>query len=112
MNKQTMQHRAAAFSIVELLAVVTILGVLAVIILPRVNSHISEGNREACFMNRGEIETQVQLWRRNEGSLPAANLSDIGADPEYFPDGLPTCPAGGGTYTIDTTTGHVIGHTH
>ena len=105
-------HRTAAFSLVELLAVVGILGILAVIILPRVSSHLSEGNREACFMQRAEIEAQVQLWRRDEGTLPAAGLSDIAADSQYFPEGLPVCPVDGSAYTIDTTTGHVIGHTH
>lgn len=106
------QNKHAAFSIVELMAVVTILGVLAAILVPRVNSHISTGNREACFINRAEIEMQVQLWRRNQGSFPAANLSDIAADASYFPEGLPTCPVDGSAYTIDTATGYVTGHTH
>ena len=100
------------FTIIELLAVLTILGVLAVALIPRATSHVDEAKREACFMHQGEIELQAQLWRRNQGSFPAASLSDIGADTAYFPEGLPTCPVDGSTYTIDTTTGYVTGHNH
>ena len=68
--------------------------------------------KSACYANKGDIELQVKLWRRNNGSYPAANLSDIGADTAYFPSGLPACPVDGTAYTIDTTTGLVTGHTH
>lgn len=104
------RHRA--FSIIELLAVVTILGVLAAILIPRASSQIDNTKREACQLNKGEVEVQAQLWKRNTGSLPASNLATIGADLGYFPEGLPTCPVDGTAYTIDTTTGKVIGHTH
>ena len=96
----------------ELTAVVAILGVLAMIIVPRVMEHHASAKQTACDTNQGEIELQAKLWRRNFGSLPAANLSDIGANQAYFPEGLPTCPVDGTSYTIDTTDGHVTGHTH
>lgn len=98
--------------LIELIAVVAILGVLALVIVPRVSSNRTSGNRSACFNQKAEIELQVRLWRRNTGSYPAANLSNIGADTAYFPSGLPTCPVDGTTYTINTTTGRVTGHTH
>jgi len=101
-----------ALSLPELMAVIAILAGLAAIIIPRVANHTEDANRHACDTYQGEIELQVQLWRRNKGSFPAANLSDIGGDPDYFPDGLPVCPFDGTSYTIDTTTGTVIGHTH
>jgi prepilin-type N-terminal cleavage/methylation domain-containing protein len=101
-----------AFSIIELLAALTIIGILAALVLSRATSHVDRTEREACFLNQGEIELQAQLWRRNHGSFPAANLADIGADLTCFPDGLPICPVDGGAYTIDTTTGCVTGHTH
>ena len=40
-----------------------------------------------------------------------ACLSDIGADPNYFPDGLPTCPVSGQPYRLDPTTDRLVGHT-
>lgn len=106
------QNHQNGFSIIELLAVVAIMGVLAAILLPRATSGVDEAECEACFTNQGNIELQCQLWRRNNGSFPAANLLDVGASVEYFPGGLPTCPVDGTTYTIDTTTGLVTGHSH
>jgi prepilin-type N-terminal cleavage/methylation domain-containing protein len=102
----------AAFSLTELMAVVAILGVLAVLIIPRVSTQQDNSKRAACYANQGDIELEVKLWKRNNGSYPAANLSDVGASTTYFPSGLPVCPVDGTAYTINTTTGLVIGHTH
>jgi general secretion pathway protein G len=94
------------------MAVLAVLGVLAALIVPRVIGHHSSAKRAACHTNRAEIELQVQLWHRNNGSYPAANLSNIGANSSYFPQGLPACPVDATVYTIDTTAGRVTGHTH
>jgi prepilin-type N-terminal cleavage/methylation domain-containing protein len=109
-------HRTAAgrraLSLTELMAVLGILGVLALLIVPRVVEHHDASNKTSCEANQAEIELQVKLWRRNQGAYPAANLSDIAADSDYFPSGLPACPVDGAAYTIDTTSGLVVGHTH
>jgi type II secretory pathway pseudopilin PulG len=94
------------------MAVVAILGVLAAVIVPRVLGHHSNAKRAACLANQGEIELQVKLWRRTNGSYPVANLSNIASNAAYFPEGLPICPVDGTPYTISTTSGLVIGHTH
>ena len=100
------------FSITELMAVVTILSVLAVLIVPRVMAPGDSSKRASCSSHQCEIEVQVKLWKRINGSYPAANLSNIGSNEDFFPHGLPTCPVDGSAYTIDTTTGLVTGHTH
>ena len=104
--------KRAALSLMEMMTVLAILGIIAVFIVPRVSTYRTNGYRYACWSDKGEIESQVRLWYRNKGSYPVASLSDIGADTSYFPSGLPTCPVDGSAYTIDTTTGRVIGHTH
>lgn len=104
-------HRGG-LSLTELMAVLGILGVLAALIVPRVFGHRDSSMQATCDAQQGDIELQVKLWRRNQGAYPAANLSDIGVDPVYFPGGLPICPVDGTSYTIDTTSGLVIGHTH
>jgi prepilin-type N-terminal cleavage/methylation domain-containing protein len=99
-------------SLMELMATVAILAVLAAMIVSRVAGHRDSAYRNTCHAQKGEIELEVQRWRTNTGSYPAANLSDIGADTDYFPEGLPICPVDGTTYTIDTIDGLVSGHTH
>jgi prepilin-type N-terminal cleavage/methylation domain-containing protein len=101
-----------AFSLMEIMAAVVILGILAAVIVPRLTGHQDKAKKSACYANKGDIELQAKLWRRNNGTYPLANLSDIGASTTYFPGGLPTCPVDGAAYTIDTTTGKVVGHTH
>jgi type II secretory pathway pseudopilin PulG len=94
------------------MVVLSLLGLLAALIVPRVVSHHDDAMKAACEVNQGEIELQVKLWRRNVGTYPPADLSNIGANQAYFPQGLPTCPVDGSAYTIDTTSGTVTGHTH
>jgi prepilin-type N-terminal cleavage/methylation domain-containing protein len=100
------------FSLMELTAVVAIVGVLAMLVIPRLSQHQADAKKSSCQNIQGEIELQVRLWKRNIGSYPAANLSNIGADAAYFPVGVSACPVDSTSYTIDTTTGLVIGHTH
>ncbi len=100
------------FSLVELLAIVALIGILAAILLVRIGPPSAEVRARACNAQRGDIEIQVQLFHRNTGSWPAADLSDIGGQAAYFPEGLPTCPVDGSAYTIDPTTHHVVGHDH
>ena len=89
-----------------------IVALLATIILSRVSGGSDSGKAAACHTYKGDVEIQAELWRYNTGSWPVADLSDIGADLNYFPTGLPTCPVDESTYTIDTNTGRVIGHNH
>jgi prepilin-type N-terminal cleavage/methylation domain-containing protein len=110
MVKQSRKRRA--MSLVEMLAAIVVLAIVAAFVLPRLGANHNTAKRNACSANRADIELQVQLWRRNHGSYPAANLSTIGANTAYFPQGLPVCPVDGITYTIDTTTGLVVGHAH
>ena len=106
-----MNHRNA-FSLVELIAVVVIVGVLATVIVQRLVLHHEGAETAACYVNKGDIEIQVELWRHNTGSWPASNLATIGTDLNYFTEGVPTCPVDSSAYTIDTATGLVIGHNH
>ncbi|RMF41128.1 MAG: prepilin-type N-terminal cleavage/methylation domain-containing protein [Planctomycetota bacterium] len=104
--------RRRGLSLLELLAVVTIMGILAAVVVPRLGTGGSIAKSEACHVQREIIQIQTALFRREKGRFPARDLSDIGRDPKYFPEGLPTCPVDGGPYLIDTSTGLVRGHNH
>ena len=99
-----------AFSLLELLAVVTILGIIAALIVPRVNQGSDRAKEKTCLHNRAEINITIEQYYLNNNAWPANDLSDIGADLDYFPDGLPTCPVSGEAYRLDATTHRVVGH--
>lgn len=105
-------QRRVGFSLLELMAVLAILGIVAAVIFPRIAGSDDAANVAGCLVFKGDIEIQAELWMHNTGSWPAGNLSDIEADTIYFPEGLPACPVDGAAYTIDTATGLVIGHSH
>lgn len=111
-NRSLNQSRRHAFSLVELIAALVLMGIVAAYVIPRVGMQHETAKKNVCAMQRGEIELQSQLWQRNHGAYPQASLGDVGADTSYFPEGVPTCPVDGASYTIDTTSGRVVGHGH
>lgn len=99
-------------SLIEILVVVTLMGIVAAIIIPRFSSQSADAKAKTCKVNKGNIEIQCQLWLRQTGAVPQSNLSDVGANNNFFPEGLPKCPVDGSSYTINTSTLQVNGHTH
>lgn len=94
----------------ELLAVVVILGILAALIVPRVSTGTDTAKVKSCVHNHTEINITVEQYYLHTGNWPASDLSDIAADPNYFPDGLPACPITGAHYRLDPVTHRVVGH--
>ena len=110
-NKTTQTHRRGV-SLLELLVVVVILGIVAMIAVPRFGGSATKAKAAGCHINTGNIKVQAELWYRNKGTWPASNLADIFADSTYFPDGATTCPVDGSSYAFDAATEKVLGHTH
>lgn len=104
--------RRAGLSLLEVLAVVTLMGIIAMIAVPRLANSSDQPKATSCFARKGMIEVQAELWFRNKGVPPAANLNNIMADTTYFPDGPVTCPVDGSDYQLNTTTMTVNGHAH
>ncbi|MCH7873080.1 MAG: prepilin-type N-terminal cleavage/methylation domain-containing protein [Planctomycetes bacterium] len=100
------------FTLIEILAVVVILGILAVVVVPRVLTSSATAKTNACYQNKASINTAVEKYYFDTGGWPADALTDIGADADYFPDGIPACPVDGTTYALSTTTHRVTGHAH
>ena len=100
MKRKSVAKKRRGFSLLELLAVVTILGIIAVVVIPRITMSAATARTNADLQNRAEINSAVERWYFTNGSWPAADLSDIAADPDYFPEGLPTNPVSGAAYTL------------
>jgi type II secretory pathway pseudopilin PulG len=91
----------------ELLAVVTILGIIAAVILPRFATLSATSTSRTNAHNKAQINSAVERWYIDFGAWPAANLSDISANLNYFPQGIPTNPVDGTSYTLNTATHRV-----
>lgn len=100
------RSRRSGFSLLELLAVVVILGIIAAIVIPRISASATTARQNACFQNKAEINSAVERYYFENGALPA-NTSDLAA---YFPDGVPVCPVSGSAYALDSTTKRVTSH--
>ena len=109
----SMLQRIKAFTLVELMIVVLILGALAAIAVPRImgGSNVAKGN--ACKTNIDMINSQIELYYANTGGWPAT-LDVVTGNTAYFPDGAPTCPVSAGAYSNTLVNNRVdaSGHSH
>jgi prepilin-type N-terminal cleavage/methylation domain-containing protein len=99
----TALRRRMGFSLMELLAVVTIIGIIATVILPRFATLTDTSTTRTNSHNKAQINSAVERWYVEKGTWPAADLSDIGVDMSYFPSGIPANPVDGSAYTLNTT---------
>ena len=100
-------RRQRGFSLLELLAVVTILGIIAAIIVPRVTVSSTTAKTKVRDHHKATINAAVERYYIDTNAWPADNLSDIGANVNYFPSGIPTNPVDGSAYTLNSTTHRV-----
>lgn len=94
-----------AFTLLELLVVVLIIGIIAMIVAPRVSVTTSTAEDAVQSHHLTQLNDLVELYHMDNESWPTA-LTDLSA---YLPDGVPTPPTGG-SYTINGTS-HRVEHT-
>ncbi len=96
-----LKRNQKGFTLIEVLLIVVILGIIAAIAIPRLMASRAQAEQEACKTNLANLNTAIEKYYFDYGSWP----SDLNAlnNPDYMPDGVPTCPSGG-TYSIDGTT--------
>ena len=98
------------FTLLEILAVLAIMGILAALAVPRFLLSTATAEEEVCNANQATIAVQVERYYLANDDYPGATTDVTGAT-SYFPQGPPECPSGG-TYAIDDTTGAVTCTTH
>ena len=80
-----------AFTLIELMIVVLVLGALTAIAIPRITGGAFNAGVNACRKNVDIINSQIELYYSRTGSWPL-DLGEVTKDPNYFPDGPPQCP--------------------
>lgn len=95
------------FSWVEMLAIVTIMAIIAAIVVPRWVMSSDVAKAKANHHNKAVINAAVERWYVEKGTWPADNLADIAADTNYFPNGLPSNPLNNGTYQLNPSSHRV-----
>ena len=88
------------FNILEVILVIALIGAIAIIVVPRIQQANLASRESSCFSNVKRIDKQIELWQATRGSLPA-DITQIGADPGLFPEGIPLCPVSGAAYFLD-----------
>ena len=96
--KKFRHRQSAGFTLVEIMIVVSIIGLLMAVLIPNVRTANARARAQACVLNLKTINADVEMFRNDKGKK--------GGDPVNFPDDLmpymdkvPVCP-GGGTYSI------------
>ena len=90
------------FNILEVILVIALVGAIAIIVVPRIQQANLASRESSCFSNVKRIDKQVELWQATRGSLPA-DITQIGADPGFFPEGIPLCPVSDAAYFLDAS---------
>ena len=105
------KNSTAAFTLVEIMIVVAIIGLLAAIAIPSFLNARTRSQTSACQNNLRQISGSKDEYALDHNNAAAAAFSDL--VPTYIKT-TPNCPAGG-TYTIGAlgvdATCSVSGHT-
>jgi|CXWL01.1.fsa_nt_gi prepilin-type N-terminal cleavage/methylation domain-containing protein len=99
-----------AFSLLEMLAAVTIIAIIAAIVVPRIGLHAYAAKQKSCLQYRGDINAAIERYLFDNG-VPPTQLSDL-ENGDYYPGTIPNCPADNTAYTIDPSTNRIAGHNH
>lgn len=97
------------FSLLELLAVVTILGILAATAMSRVSAQALDAKKKCCRQYKADLNAGIERYYFEHGSYPA-QLSDLEGD--IYADAIPNCPVDNSPYSIDATLHRITGHSH
>ena len=93
--------RMAAFTLLEIMIVVAIIGLLAAIAIPSFVSAKGKAQQTACVLNLKQLTGAKQRWSL-DNSVPGTAIPSEGElfGPHLYIESKPSCPAGG-VYTLN-----------
>jgi prepilin-type N-terminal cleavage/methylation domain-containing protein len=91
-----MKLRSSAFTLLEIMIVVTLIGVLAAVAIPNFQQSVAKTQARACITNLRNIEMAKAQWMAEVGKTS----DDIPTDADLFGENRairdrPRCPSGG-----------------
>ncbi|MEN9575191.1 MAG: hypothetical protein RL514_3046 [Verrucomicrobiota bacterium] len=117
---KTQQSRKGAFTLVEIMIVVAIIGLLAAIAIPNFVKARASAQKNACIANLKQIDGAIQQWALENKKVAADTYAMTDATLLAYMKGslMPTCPASGSAYIAGanvsaspTCTNSGVGHT-
>lgn len=71
--------REEAFTLIEVILVVTILGILAAVVLPTFSDHAANAKESAAKANLMTIRSQIELYKLQHNGIPPGYVDGVGA---------------------------------
>ena len=110
--KKQLQFMSKGFTLLEMLIVVTIIGVLAAVVIPRFTISTDQAKKNSNEALIQTINSQLELFYFTEGNYPAAmtNTGWQGSSStysDYWPDGVPAKDVYEQDWVYSSTTGRV-----
>ncbi|SRR6056297_1086468 len=93
---------ARGFTLLEMILAIVIASTVAMMGIHFMRPTGQHSRQKACDLTRQTIQLEVGRYHDRVGSFPRRDLREL-ADPDYFPNGLPECPAQGGRYLLQGT---------
>jgi len=90
----------AAFTLVEIMIVVAIIGMLAAIAIPNFVKARNTAQANACINNMRQIDSAIQQWALEKGKKDTDPVVEAEIAEYIKGNVMPTCPAGSAVYTV------------